>query len=281
MTPIWVFPAYPLLLVGPIAGYLSTALPAATTSPRLLTTILLAGFTAQGIGFLVSLTIYSAFIYRLMTHKLPREPIRPAMFVSVGPSGFTCDALVLLAAGAAPILSAGTGPGAGPAQDDDGGGSGSGSGSTGALMAGVVQLLGNCAALWVWGLALWFFFVSVGAHWSCVRFTGHHHRGGGGGGGGGASGLEFGMTWFSFVFPNTALVTATLNVGLAFGAEPLQWLGCAMGAVVLVLWGIVFGLMVHAVRKKRVLWPQRQEDRDEGGFSSPKGKAGGAGAGEK
>ena len=79
MTPIWIFPAYPLLIIGPHAGVLSNTLPQKKAFD-----IIVGGFTIQGIGFMVSLTIYSALIYRLMTQKLPRESARPGMFVSVG-----------------------------------------------------------------------------------------------------------------------------------------------------------------------------------------------------
>ena len=79
MTPVWIFPAYPLLIIGPHAGVLSATLPQKKAFD-----IIVGGFTLQGIGFLVSLMIYSAFIYRLMTQKLPQESSRPGMFVSVG-----------------------------------------------------------------------------------------------------------------------------------------------------------------------------------------------------
>jgi tellurite resistance protein TehA-like permease len=95
MTPIWIFPAYPMLIVGPHAGILCANL---SYSRSLL--VVIAGFTIQGVGFLVSLTVYAAFIYRLMTHKLPGHNIRPGMFVSVGPSAFTAAALVSMAASA-------------------------------------------------------------------------------------------------------------------------------------------------------------------------------------
>ena len=75
MTPIWIFPAYPLLIVGPLAGYLSATL---ATQPAL--DIIVGGFTCQGVGYLVSITIYSAFMYRLMTQKLPKEAVRPGMY---------------------------------------------------------------------------------------------------------------------------------------------------------------------------------------------------------
>lgn len=43
----------------------------------------------QGMGFSLSFMVLSAFVYRLMTQKLPRDNQRPGVFISVGPSGFT------------------------------------------------------------------------------------------------------------------------------------------------------------------------------------------------
>lgn len=55
----------------------------------------------------------------------------------------------------------------------------------------VVKVVSVLVGLWLWGLALWFFLVSVGSLWKYVRS---------------GSSLPFQMTWWSFVFPNTALV---------------------------------------------------------------------------
>jgi hypothetical protein len=80
MTPIWIFPAYPLVLMGPIAANLIDALPDSAAAARINSiAIALGAVCIQGTGFLVSLMIYSAFIYRLMTQKLPRETTRPGM----------------------------------------------------------------------------------------------------------------------------------------------------------------------------------------------------------
>jgi len=80
MTPIWIFPAYPLLLIGPFAANLIDALPNAAAAARINSIVIALGaICIQGTGFLVSLMIYSAFIYRLMTQKLPRETTRPGM----------------------------------------------------------------------------------------------------------------------------------------------------------------------------------------------------------
>lgn len=80
MTPIWIFPAYPLLLIAPFAGSLIAALPDAAAAARINSVAIAFGaICIQGTGFLVSMMIYSAFIYRLMTQKLPRERTRPGM----------------------------------------------------------------------------------------------------------------------------------------------------------------------------------------------------------
>lgn len=47
-----------------------------------------------------------------------------------------------------------------------------------------LKLVADLTGLWLWGLCLWFFIVSVGAHWQLMRVNhpGHH--------------IEFDMTWF-------------------------------------------------------------------------------------
>ncbi|KAI4230928.1 MAG: hypothetical protein LQ349_005937 [Xanthoria aureola] len=231
MTPTWIFPIYPLLIIGPHAAILSKSLPPSAT----VVDIIIGGFTLQGIGFLVAFLIYATFIYRLMTQKLPPESGRPGMFVSVGPSGFTVAAVL----GMADRLSANF------AQDFMG---------DGPMAAMILKVVANWACLWIWGLAIWFFVVSVGAHWSCAR---HHGR------------FPFAMTWFSFIFPQTALVTATFAVGKAFQSGEIQILGCVMTVALVLAWFMVFGMMIRAIVKKQILWPQKGEDRDEGGFTAP------------
>ncbi|KAL8755807.1 MAG: hypothetical protein Q9199_003372 [Rusavskia elegans] len=230
MTPIWNFPIYPLLIIGPHAAIICKSL-----SPSVALDIIIGGFTLQGIGFLVAFMIYASFICRLMTQKLPQASARPGMFVSVGPSGFTVAAVL----GMADALPRSVPPdfmGDGP------------------LAAMILKIVANSACLWIWGLAMWFFFVSVGAHWSCARQDEH---------------LAFDMTWFSFIFPNTALITATFAVGKAFQSKAIQIVGCVMTVLLVIAWFVVFGMMIRAIVRKQTLWPQKGEDRDEGGFTAP------------
>jgi len=165
MTPVWIFPAYPLLVIGPHAGVLASKLSGTAALQ-----IIIGGFVFQGIGFLVSLMIYAAFIYRLMTQKLPQESLRPGMFISVGPSGFTIAGVMTMGQNLPRVVPA----------DFMGEGMGEFAGKVSMVMA-------NWMGLWLWGLAIWFFIVSVGAHWSTVRYG----RG------------KFAMTFYSYVFPNT------------------------------------------------------------------------------
>lgn len=80
MTPTWVFPAYPLLLTAPFAA---TLIDAAETSSHTLslnaTAVALGAATTQGTGCLIAFMISSAFVYRLMTQKLPRDTQRPGV----------------------------------------------------------------------------------------------------------------------------------------------------------------------------------------------------------
>jgi len=230
MTPIWIFPAYPLLIIGPHAGNLAPKVE----DPTISLTIILTGYVIQGIGFLVSLMIYAAFIYRLMTQKLPKESLRPGMFISVGPSGFTIAGVIMMGQELPKTVPS----------DFMGEGNGELAGKVGMICA-------NYMGLWLWGLALWFFFVSVGAHWSCAR------RGK----------MDFAMTWYSFIFPNTALTTSTFAIARALNDNrAIALIGCAMTIALVMMWFFVIFMNVRAVVIHQILWPEKQEDRTEGGW---------------
>jgi tellurite resistance protein TehA-like permease len=174
MTPVWIFPAYPLLVIGPHASVL-----ASKASSDIALDIIVGGFVFQGIGFLVSLMIYAAFIYRLMTQKLPRESLRPGMFISVGPSGFTISGVVGMGQTLPRVV------------PNDFMGEG-----LGELAGKVSMIAANWLGLWLWGLAFWFFIVSVGAHWTNIM------KGRG----------KFAMTFYSYIFPNTGKQIETYDL---------------------------------------------------------------------
>ncbi|KAJ5832614.1 hypothetical protein N7474_000925 [Penicillium riverlandense] len=226
MTPIWIFPAYPMLITGPYAGVLSGKLEPSRALP-----IIVGATTIQGIGFLISLMVYSAFIYRLMTQKLPKENMRPGLFVSVGPSAFTVAGLVSMAAEAKRCFPS----------DFMG---------NGELAADIIRVTADFAMLWLWGLAIFFFIIASAANRSAIR----------------PWRTDFSMTWFSFVFPNTALITATFAIGNAFSCKAINIVGCVAVFPLLLVYFFVCYMMIRAIIQHQILWPQRGEDRDEGGF---------------
>ncbi|KAK2760321.1 hypothetical protein FQN54_002389 [Arachnomyces sp. PD_36] len=226
MTPVWIFPAYTMLIIGPHAGIISS-----TATPETGLRVVVGGTTIQGVGFLVSMMVYSAFIYRLMTQKLPKENLRPGMFVSVGPSAFTAAGLITMAANAENVFP----------KDFMG---------NGELAAMIIKVVANFTGLWLWGLAIFFFLIATFAHVSVV----------------GNDGFIFSMTWYSFVFPNTALITSTFAIGKAFACKPIQILGCVMTVLLIIIYIFVTYMMIRAVRLHHILWPQKGEDKDEGGF---------------
>lgn len=80
MTPTWVFPAYPLLLTGPFAAHLIDSADVAGHPLSInKTAIALCATATQGTGCLIAFMISAAFIYRLMTQKLPRDMQRPGV----------------------------------------------------------------------------------------------------------------------------------------------------------------------------------------------------------
>ncbi|UQC74620.1 C4-dicarboxylate transporter/malic acid transporter [Colletotrichum lupini] len=216
MTPTWVFPAYPLLLTAPFASNLIQA--AVQTNQQVVTlnrtAIALCAVATQGAGCLIAFMISAAFIYRLMTQKLPRDFQRPGVFISIGPFAFTVGGLDKIL----PSNFLGTD-----------------------LAVPIIKVMSVLIGLWLWGLSMWFFIVSVGSLWKYVRPE---------------SKMPFQMTWWSFVFPNTALVTATTALGKALQNNGLQIFGCVFAACLIVIWFIVFVTMIRCLYKRELLWPK-------------------------
>jgi len=83
--------------------------------------------------------------------------------------------------------------------------------------------------------------------------------------------MPFAMTWNSFIFPNTALITATFAVAKCLNNRPINIIACAMTCLLILVWFFIIGMGIRAVVQKQILWPQKQEDRDdEAGAGSTK-----------
>ncbi|KAI1088719.1 voltage-dependent anion channel-domain-containing protein [Rostrohypoxylon terebratum] len=222
MTPVWVFPGYPLLLSAPFASQLIAANEVVSENPPInRLAIGMCAIAVQGTGFLISFMICAAFIYRLMTQKLPRDEQRPGVFISIGPSGFTVAGIVSLGQQSQVVIPD------------------SFQGSTHSII--ILRLLSTIIGIWLWGLSIWFFLVSAG---SLLKYVRPERK------------MPFQMTWWSFVFPNTALVTATLALATALGSNGLRICGCVMAAILIFVWALVLVRMLRCLWNRELLWPK-------------------------
>ena len=89
MTPAWILPIFPAMLVGTLAAVIAPLQPPEQRLP-----ILVAGVSYLGLGLMVAFLIYPLYLRRLMQHGLPAPEMRPGMFIPVGQMGYTALALI-------------------------------------------------------------------------------------------------------------------------------------------------------------------------------------------
>lgn len=76
------------------------------------------------------------------------------------------------------------------------------------------------------------------------------------------------MLRFSFVFPNTAMVTATQAIGKSFNSNAIKIIGTVMTCLLILVYFFVVFKMVRGFMLRRLLWPEKsalrpQETEDE------------------
>lgn len=72
--------------------------------------------------------------------------------------------------------------------------------------------------------------------------------------------IDFDMTWYSFVFPNTAMITATQAIGRTFDSNTIKIFGTVLSVMLVILWLFVFGMMIRALWTRRLLWPEAMDE---------------------
>lgn len=220
MTPAWVLPVFPPMLTGVVAANFVAFVPESRALP-----MIVAGVSAEAMGFMVSTFVYPLYIGRLMQGGLPAPAMRPAMFIAVGPPGFMTVALV----GMARSL---------PAHHAYF--------ERHPLAPEVLRIMALWVGIWLWCLAFWFFAVAFVANVSsALKWQ-----------------LRFSMSWWTFVFPNVGFVLATGLIGEELGSEAIQWVCTAMTVLLTATWFLDIFAQVLAVAKHNILWPGRDEDRE-------------------
>lgn len=92
MTPAWDLPIFPFMLSGTIASTGASYQPPDQAVP-----MIVAGLTAQGLGFIISILMYAIYMHRMIEFGFPATKARPAMFIAVGPPAFTSLAILGMA----------------------------------------------------------------------------------------------------------------------------------------------------------------------------------------
>ncbi|KAF1846836.1 uncharacterized protein K460DRAFT_285413 [Cucurbitaria berberidis CBS 394.84] len=144
--PAWIFPIYPLLVVGTLA---CTILPGQPDDASW--KIFVGAVVLQGLAWVVSFLMYGIYMQRLMTSALPSANFRPGMYVSVGPAGYTAAGLISLAKQASTLIS--------PNYWTD----------TAVPDGEIVRILGIMSGLFLVLFAYWFFFITTIAVLAGVR----------------------------------------------------------------------------------------------------------------
>ena len=186
--------------------------------------IIVAGLACQGLGFLISFIMTALFLGRLMVDGLPAPKLRPGIFMVVGPPSFTALALM----GMANNIPQGYAYfGKHPMAMD------------------VLQPLALVFSIFLWLFAFFFFAIATIA---CLQ---------------GMKELYWSLICWAFVFPNTGFAITTINIGNQLESEGIKWVGSIMTVLLVGVWLFNLGMQVRAIIMKNMLWPGKDEDRDE------------------
>lgn len=219
MTPAWVLPIFPVMLSGTIASLISPDQP-----PDQRMAILVAGATFQGLGFWTTIIIYSIYMLRMMEYGMPGPNLRPGMFIAVGPPCFTGLALI----GMARSLPEGYGYFI-----------------THPTAIEALQQLALAFAIFIWSLALFFFFVSAVGCLAGIRK------------------MSFHLVWWAFIFPNTGFTIVVIEIGRELHSPAISWVGTALTLCLITMYLFVFVAHIRAVVAGDIMWPGKDEDKDE------------------
>ncbi|KAH9881863.1 hypothetical protein J1614_001034 [Plenodomus biglobosus] len=211
---------YPLLVVGTLAG---TILPGQPEDESW--KIFVGGVFFQGLAWAVSFLMYGIYIQRLMTSSLPSPGVRPGMFVSVGPAGYTAAGLISLANQAPTLISANYWT------------------DTAVPDGEVVRIFGIMSGLFIILFAYWFFFITTVAVLAGVRK------------------MCFSLNWWAFIFPNAGLTLATIQAAKALNSEAMNGIASALTILLVIMWLITVGFCIRAVYLGDILWPGKDEDK--------------------
>ncbi|KAJ7183650.1 voltage-dependent anion channel [Mycena filopes] len=220
MTPAWDLPIFPFMLSGTIAAAGAALQPPVQGVP-----MIVAGLTAQGLGMMISVLMYSNYIHRMIQYGFPSPESRAGMFIAVGPPSFTSLALIGLANDFPVDYHAYFGDAEATVQ--------------------IMKVLAAATAVFLWSLSLWFFCISALA---CLAAWCHGQM------------RTFRLNWWAFVFPNVGFTIATISIGKSFRSTAVGWVGSAMSVLLVITYLAVGVRHARAFVGRDILWAGKDED---------------------
>ncbi|KAF1812773.1 hypothetical protein P152DRAFT_325632 [Eremomyces bilateralis CBS 781.70] len=223
--PAWILPAYPSLVTGPLAGVLLKSQPVESGQR-----ILIAGIAIQGLGWTIAFIIYTMYLTRLTTHKMPAHGMRPGMYVAVGPAAYTSAGLISLGRAS---------PGLFPTLNL------SSASPTPIPVGSVMAVLGFVSGIFLFLVAFWFCALATITVLRVVRR------------------MSWTLNWWAFIFPNVGLAIACIQIGDALGSKGVQGVGAGLTLLLIVMWIFVMGASLRALWKGQVLSPNNDPGLDD------------------
>jgi len=75
--------------------------------------------------------------------------------------------------------------------------------------------------------------------------------------------MDFHLVWYAFVFPNVGFTIAVLDIGEELNSPGITWAGSGMTILLVATWLFVMVMHTRAVVRGDVMWPGKDEDKDE------------------
>ncbi|MFY0731317.1 TDT family transporter [Pseudomonas sp. NFX15] len=162
--------------------------------------VLVTSYVLWAFSLPVAFSILTILLLRMALHKLPHENMAASSWLALGPIGTGALGMLVLG-GDAPLIFAANGmPGVGE------------------IAAG----LGLVAGITLWGFGLWWMLMAL-------LITGRYLR----------AGIPFNLGWWGFTFPLGVYSLATLKLASTLNLTFFSVFGCALVALLAVMWLIV------------------------------------------
>lgn len=162
--------------------------------------VLVTSYVLWAFSLPVAFSILTILLLRMALHKLPHENMAASSWLALGPIGTGALGMLLLGADAPAIFAA------------------NGMAGIGEIAAG----LGLVAGITLWGFGLWWMLMAVLITLRYLR-----------------AGIPFNLGWWGFTFPLGVYALATLKLASTLHLTFFSVFGCAVVALLAVMWLIV------------------------------------------